>query len=120
MGERGFLAYPTRPADVTPAGATALAAAQRGAGGSTGHLPAQVSAYASMRVLEEGLKRAGRDLSRARLVAALENLFSFETMVTPAISYGPSRRVGALGGYVVMADPASRKLRPASDYIRVD
>jgi ABC-type branched-subunit amino acid transport system substrate-binding protein len=119
MGERIFLAYPTQPGDVTPAGAAALAAAQRGSGPG-GHLPAQVSAYAAMRVLEEGLKRAGRDLSRARLVAALENLFSYETMVTPAISYGPSRRVGALGGYVVVADPSSRTLRPVGGYIRVD
>ena len=120
LGERVFLAYPSQPGDITPEGAAALGALQRAAGAAGRHQPAQVSADASLRVLEEGVKRAGRELSRAKLIASLENLFSFETTVTPAVSYGPSRRVGALGGYVVAVDTAARAFRPTGGYIRID
>jgi ABC-type branched-subunit amino acid transport system substrate-binding protein len=120
LGNRIYLAYPTVPADITRDGADALDAVRRSAGVPARHQPAQVSAYASLRVLEEGLKRAGRDLSRAKLVNALENLFSFETMVTPALSYGPSRRVGAMGGYVVAVDPRSRSFKPVGGYVRIE
>lgn len=120
LGNRVFLSYPTQPADITREGAASLMALQRQAGGTASHQPAQVSAYASLLVLEEALKRAGRDLSRAKLIGALENLFSFETTVTPAVSYGPSRRVGAMGGYVVAVDPAAHNFKPASGYIRIE
>jgi len=120
LGNRVFLAYPTQPADITQDGAGALAAIQREAGLGTRHQPAQAAAYASIRVLEEGLKRAGRDLSRVKLVGALENLFSFETTVTPPLSFGPTRRIGAMGGYVVAVDLATHSLRPASAYIRIE
>jgi ABC-type branched-subunit amino acid transport system substrate-binding protein len=120
LGNRVFLAYPTQPADVTRDGAAALTRFQQEAGLGARHQPAQIAAYASMLVLEEGLKRAGRDLNRAKLVGAIENLFSFETTVTPAVSYGPTRRIGALGGYVVAVDPSARRLTPASKYIRIE
>ena len=120
LGNRVFLSYPTQPADITREGAASLVAAQRQAGGPPSHQPAQVSAYASLLVLEEALKRAGRDLSRAKLIGALENLFSFETTVTPAVSYGPNRRIGAMGGYVVAVDQAAHTFRPASAYIRIE
>lgn len=120
LGNRVFLSYPTQPADITPDGAASLGVFRREAGVTGSHQPAQVSAYASLLVLEEALKRAGRDLTRARLVSALENLFSFETTVTPAVSYGPSRRIGAMGGYVVAVDPGAHAIKPASAYIRID
>jgi ABC-type branched-subunit amino acid transport system substrate-binding protein len=120
LGNRVFLAYPTQPADITREGALSLGATPRGPNAAARHQPAQVSAHASLLVLEEGLKRAGRDLSRAKLIAALENLFSFETTVTPAVSYGPNRRVGALGGYVVAVDPGSHEFKPVGGYIRID
>lgn len=120
LGNRIFLAYPTQLGDVTRDGAAALARFQQEAKMGARHQPAQIAAYASVLLLEEGLKRAGRDLTRAKLVGALENLFSFETTVTPSLSYGPTRRIGAMGGYVVAVDPAARSLRPASAFIRIE
>lgn len=120
LGDRVFLAYPTRPGDITRDGAAALAGFQRDAGLAARHVPAQASAYASVLLLEEALKRAGRDLSRAKLITALENVFSFETTVTPALSFGPTRRIGAMGGYVVAVSPGSGAMRPASEYIRIE
>jgi hypothetical protein len=55
-------------------------------------------------VLVEGMRRTGRNLSRERLVAALEGLYDFETGLLRPLRYGPNRRVGTLGAYVVSVD----------------
>ncbi len=47
------------------------------------------------------LEACGKDLSRERLVTALEGLYEYETGLMPKITYGPNRRIGALGAYVV-------------------
>ena len=47
---------------------------------------------------------AGRDLSRARLVDALEGLYEFETGLTPPVTYGPNRRLAVQGAHVMSAD----------------
>jgi hypothetical protein len=71
-------------------------------------------------VLVEGLKRAGRALSRERLVSSLEALHAFETGLSPPVTFGPDRRVGVLGAYVVEVDPAGRAFRPAGGFIALD
>ena len=48
----------------------------------------------------ESLKRAGKDLSREKLIQTLEALYEYRTGLTPAITYGPNRRIGAMGAYV--------------------
>jgi len=58
---------------------------------------------------QTGLKRAGRDLSREKLITALEGLYEYNTGVTPSITFGPNRRVGAMGAYVLSIDPAKRE-----------
>jgi len=64
------------------------------------------------------LKRAGRDLSREKLIKALESLYEYDTGVTPSITFGPNRRVGAMGAYVVSIDPAKRELVSASGWVK--
>lgn len=120
FGNRVYLAYPSLPRDVTAKGAAAMAEMQKKRNLGNRHQPAQISAYASAQVLEEGLKRAGRDLSRARLVDNLENLFSFESNVTPSISYGPNRRIGALGAHIVRVDLSTHSFQPVGSYVRLD
>lgn len=142
FGNRVFLAYPTLQADITAKGVQELAAlvpkapaVSSGAAGAEHamhgmqpvaqparqrHQPARVAAYGAMLVLEEGLKRAGRDLSRVKLTAALEKLVSFETGVMPTITFGPNRRIGALGAHIVAVDLAGHRFRPTGRYMRVD
>ena len=84
------------------------------------HSAAQISAYTAAMILVEGLKRAGRDLSRDRLVQELEGLTEFQSGLMPAISYNHTRRIGALGGYVVALDLGSRKLETTSRWIALD
>ena len=59
-------------------------------------------------------------LNVARLIAQLERLDRFETGFLPALTYGPGRRIGAHGAYVVTVDLATQALTPASGWIGVE
>jgi ABC-type branched-subunit amino acid transport system substrate-binding protein len=117
---RVMLAYPSRPDDVGQAGRDRLAALDRAGAGARRHQAAQIAALSAFSVLSEGLRSAGRQLSRARLVAALEGLSGYQTGLTPPVSYGPRRRVGASGGYVLAVEAGAQRLRPVSGWVRVE
>jgi len=74
------------------------------------HLSAQHTALAAAEILGEALKRAGRDLTRDKLVEQLETLRTFQTGYAPPITYSPTRRLGARGAYVLKLDLAGKKL----------
>lgn len=117
---RLFVAYPTRGelrAGSAAAGAFERLRASRSLG--SGHAAAQGFAYAALSIAIEGLRQAGRDLSRERFARALEGLHRFDAGPTPPVSFGPGRRVGALGGYVVAVDP-QRGFRPVSEWIGLE
>jgi ABC-type branched-subunit amino acid transport system substrate-binding protein len=114
---RIFLAYPTLPLDQTPSGIGRLRGLQQRHRIGGQHEPAQISAYSAARLLVEGLKRAGRDVSREKLVSALESLNDLETGLTPPLSFGAARRIGALGAHIVDADATSGVLRPLGTWI---
>ncbi|MBK9517240.1 MAG: ABC transporter substrate-binding protein [Anaeromyxobacter sp.] len=114
---RVLLAYPALP-EGEASGRARLARLAPGAGER--HLSARASAAAATTVLAEALRRTGRQLSRARLVASLEGLYQVETGLGSPVSFGPRRRVGAQGGYVVAVDLARRSFRPVGGWIRLD
>jgi ABC-type branched-subunit amino acid transport system substrate-binding protein len=120
MKDRIFLAFPTVPTDVSEAGATEYTALlQRNKLPST-HAAAQASAIAAARILVHALESCGKDLSRERLITTLEGLYEYDTGLMPKITFGPNRRIGALGAYVVTLDP-EKKLFPASaEWVAVD
>jgi hypothetical protein len=72
------------------------------------HLQGQIAAYAAAKLLVEGLRRTGRDLNRRALIDALEALYAYETDLTPLLSYGPNRRIGAQRAYVMTVDMEKR------------
>lgn len=113
MKDKVFLAFPTVPADVSTAGAAEYSSLlQRNKLQST-HAAAQASAIAAARILVHALELCGKDLSRERLITTLEGLYEYDTGLMPKITFGPNRRIGALGAYVVTIDP-EKKLFPAS------
>lgn len=115
--EKIFLAFPTVPADVTEAGAAELRALSAKYKFEVRHAAAQLSALAAAKLLAEGLKRGGRDISRERLVTSLEGLYDYETGLSPRLTFGPNRRVGAAGAYIVRVDPEKREFVPASGWV---
>jgi ABC-type branched-subunit amino acid transport system substrate-binding protein len=115
-----FLAFPTSPADQTAEGMKEFRALAEKYHLSASRVAAQISAYSSTRILVEGLKRAGRDLSREKLIGTLESFDRFDTGLTPPITYGANRRIGALGAYVVSVDLEKKQFVPASQWITID
>src|SRR5207248_303523 len=99
-----YLTLPTSPYDQTAEGIKEFRALAEKYRLPVNHPAAQMAAYSAAKVLVEGLKLAGKELSREKLIAALEELNAFETGLTPPVSYGPNRRVGAPGAYVVTID----------------
>ena len=69
-------------------------------------------------MLIEALKRAGRDLSREVLVDQLESLRGFATSHAPPLTFGPARRLGARGAYVVRVE--GRDLKGAGGWVPVE
>lgn len=117
---RVFAAYSTGPADYTRAGAEAFIEFRKRHQLPRQHTPTQIAAYVSVKLLAEGLKVAGRSLSREKLVAALENLYEFDTGLTPKLTYGPNRRIGALGAHVIALELKKKAFAARSDWIATD
>jgi ABC-type branched-subunit amino acid transport system substrate-binding protein len=115
-----FMSFPTTPGDQTAQGLGEFRALAAKYKLPPNHLAAQLSAYGAAKILTEALKRTGRDLSREGLIAALEGLYEYQTGLTPAITYGPNRRVGASGAYVVAVDLKERRFLPASGWISIN
>jgi ABC-type branched-subunit amino acid transport system substrate-binding protein/cytochrome c553 len=113
MKDKIFLAFPTIPADVSPAGAAEYSELLEKYKLGSGHAAAQASSIAAAKILVHGLELSGKDLSRERLVTMLEGLYEFDTGLTPKITFGPNRRIGSLGAYIVTIDP-EKTLFPAS------
>jgi ABC-type branched-subunit amino acid transport system substrate-binding protein len=114
MKDKVFLAFATVPTDVSAAGAAEYGALlKKYKLKPSAHDAARFSAFAAAKILVEALKHAGKDLSREGLMTALEGLYEFDTGLTPRITFGPNRRIGALGAYIVTID-SEKKLFPAS------
>lgn len=112
---RALLAHPTplpERADLAE-----FAALLRRAGGGREQLAFRTVAFAAARVFTEGVKLSGRRLSRASLARSVEQLQEFRTGVLPPLTFGPNRRTGVTGAYIVGVDSANRRLTPLSDLI---
>jgi ABC-type branched-subunit amino acid transport system substrate-binding protein len=84
------------------------------------HQIAQISALALVDVLTEGLRRAERALTRERFISVLGNLRDFRSGLTPPLTFGPDRRVGAPGAHAITVDLLGRRLIPDGPWIDVD
>jgi ABC-type branched-subunit amino acid transport system substrate-binding protein len=120
MKDKIFLAFPTVPTDISAAGAAEYTGLLERNKLQSSHAAAQASALAAAKILVHALELCGKDLSRERLITTLEGLYEYDTGLMPKITFGPNRRIGALGAYVVTIDP-EKKLFPASlEWIAVE
>jgi ABC-type branched-subunit amino acid transport system substrate-binding protein len=114
---RVYLSFPTVPGDVKTLGIAEYAALVEKHKLQTKHTAAQLAALAAAKVFVEALKRAGADLSREQLITALESLYDYETEFTPKLIFGPNRRVGAAGAYVITIDSEKKEFVSASGWV---
>lgn len=86
-------------------------------GVGTNQLAFRAVAFAAAKVFTEGVKLSGRRLSRAGLINSIEQLRDFKTGVLPPLTFGPNRRMGVSGAYIVGVDSVNKRLTPLSDLI---
>jgi len=113
-----YLAFPTVPSDISKEGLDEFRALLEKYKFAPRHTASQLSAFAAAKVFVEALTRAGKDLSRDKLVTTLEGFYEYETGVTPHITFGPNRRVGAAGAYVVSLEDVKQGVADASRWIK--
>jgi ABC-type branched-subunit amino acid transport system substrate-binding protein len=118
--DRIFLAFPTVPADISPAGEAELRALVAKYKFPVRHTAAQLSALAAAKILVEGLQRGGKDVSREKLVTALEGLYDYDTGLTPHLTFGPNRRIGASGAYIVGIDTDRKDFVAVGDWVKAN
>jgi ABC-type branched-subunit amino acid transport system substrate-binding protein len=104
---RIVLAYPWSPEEALRSGSRFDAFRTRHGLPAAG-VATQAAAYASAALFVEGVRRSGRAVGRERLVESLQSLRAFRTEASPPLSYGPDRRVGALGGHVVALESGAQ------------
>jgi ABC-type branched-subunit amino acid transport system substrate-binding protein len=117
FNNRIYLAYPTLPADVTESGRSEYQRLAQRHALPPDHVQGQLAALAAAKLFVAALREAGRDLSREAFEEALEGLYRYETGVTPPLTYGPTRRVGARGAHVTVVDMMRRQQRPAGPWV---
>lgn len=116
--ESVFVAFPTVPTDITPAGLAEFRALLEKHKVAARNMASQIAAFGAAKVFAEAVRRSGRDLTRERLITALEGLYDFETGVTPRITYGPNRRrVGAAGASVLKIDVEKKEFVPVGGWV---
>ena len=76
------------------------------------HRLIQISAYSAAKVLEDALTRAGKNLTREKLILSLEQMRDFRTGMLPGITFGPRRRIGSTKAEIVCVDLASHSFEP--------
>jgi len=105
--DRVFLAAPLAPPDAGSRQAAEFARIREKYSVGGRHRSFQLLAYAGVILLEEGMKRSGRALTREKLVSSLGNVWQFPTGVTPPLTYNANRRAGAAGAAILRVDPAT-------------
>lgn len=99
------LAFPTLPEDRKEWGLAEFSGVMGRQGVTVNNPSVQLTAFTGARVFLEGLRRAGRDLSRERFVETLEGMFEYDTGLAQPVTFNKNRRIGTLGTHVVTVDP---------------
>jgi branched-chain amino acid transport system substrate-binding protein len=78
-------------------------------------------AFGIAQTLVEGLRRAGRDLTREKLVEALETLDHWDDSVLPPLTYGPNLRGGSFASaFMKRADVQNKRMVRSSDWLHFE
>ncbi len=112
-----FLAFPMLPSDV---GAEAFyeyksLAKKHNLASAQPAIP--LTALAAAKILVEALRESGRQLSRDKLITILSGIYGFHTGLTPPITFTATRRIGALGAYVVRLDLKNKSFTPVGSWM---
>ena len=76
------------------------------------HRLVQISVYCAAKILEDALTRAGRNVTREKLILGMEQLRDFKTGLLPGITFGANRRIGSTRAEIVCADLDTKSFQP--------
>ncbi|MDP4300560.1 ABC transporter substrate-binding protein [Leptothrix discophora] len=93
-----------------------LRQALAGVGADLTHPAVQSLAHAAACLTVEGLRRAGREPSRARLRQALEEVRDFRTGVIGPLNYARQNHVGSMGSAVVRISADGQRLETVREW----
>ena len=115
-----FVAYPTLPVVAAVARTSAYRRLESAHRLPATYRSAQLSALTGAELLLEGLRRAGRETTtRERLIEVLVQFDDVDTGMSPPVTFGPNRRVGAAGAYIAQVDFERQTLVPIGEWIEV-
>jgi ABC-type branched-subunit amino acid transport system substrate-binding protein len=115
---RIFCSFPTLPSDQTSAGRSELLKLAGEAPASDGGFSRL--ALSSAELLVHGLRQAGKEVSREKVVEILESLYSYNTEQTPAVTFTQNRRIGADGVHVVAIDLQRKSVVLPSTWVQLN
>ena len=84
------------------------------------YLNARLYAYSAAEILIEGAKRAGKRITRKKLVSAIEELYAFDAGLNRPVSFSSQRRTGLRGAYVVRLDSENKRLSSTGTWVGLD
>lgn len=96
-----YLAFNSLPVDRTPPG---LEDFRHDTGLDQPRSATEIAVFLAVDLLVDGLETTGRDLTREGLIESLELLRDKPTGLSRPLSFGPNRRVGVRGAYVVRVE----------------
>jgi len=74
-----------------------------------------IAGYFAARLFAEGAKRAGRNLTRESLIAALESMKGYESGILPPITIGPDHETQKQGFWVRVENG---RFKPMTDWLK--
>ncbi|MFT5028629.1 MAG: ABC-type branched-subunit amino acid transport system substrate-binding protein [Candidatus Binatia bacterium] len=84
-----------------------------------GNKSAQFAALSACHLLIDGLRAAGSEPSREKLIQHLEKRHRFETGFTEPMTFSPNRRIGANGAFILSVDLKNRTFLPPDKWIEI-
>jgi ABC-type branched-subunit amino acid transport system substrate-binding protein len=118
--DRVFIAFPTIPADVSASAAGEYRSLREKYKLPEERLASQLAALAAAKVFVAAANKVGPELNREKFVNTLETLNNFETGLTHEITFGPRRRIGARGAYVVTVDVEKGSLSTVTGWVEAN
>jgi ABC-type branched-subunit amino acid transport system substrate-binding protein len=115
-----FLSFPLLPSDQTPEGETEFLDLARAGQFSQTDLPERMTALSAAKLLIYALQKAGKEVTREKIVQILGTLYRFETGHTPPLTFTSTRRVGSTGAHVVGIDLDKGQLVSPSTWIELE
>ena len=117
---RLFLSFPLLPSDQTKEGEMEYLELARAGKFSEGNLAERLTALCAAKLLIYSLQKAGREVTREKIIEILEKLYHFDTGQTPPVTFSPNRRVGALGAHIIGIDLEKKQLSLPSAWIELE